>query len=273
MAAIAAAAIAGGASLVGGIMGNRASAKEAARQRAWEEELWNTAVQRLVKDLKAAGMNPMLAFMGSGGGGMQASTPSGASAKQNDVVTPAVGAAMSAYNAKNQAALTAEQVETQRATTNKIVVEGRAQEMANLEKEASYNYQSAKNKLDHYGQVSGASAASSERWAAEIDQIQSQADHAKAGASLQRINADLALGDITLEQIGTKYADELKRLEVAYNEAMTIAARANIPERVAHEKFWQQVGVGGKYASAGKDLIDAIMPIVTKRIPGRRPQR
>lgn len=83
-----AAAISGGASLLGGAMANSASAKAAEEQMAFQERLSSTSYQRAVADLRAAGLNPALAYTNGG-----ASTPSGSSYTAQDIMTPAVNSA------------------------------------------------------------------------------------------------------------------------------------------------------------------------------------
>lgn len=60
------------------------NALEAQKSRDWQEQMSNTSYQRAVKDLMAAGLNPVLAAMHSG-----ASTPSGATASGYAAQSPA----------------------------------------------------------------------------------------------------------------------------------------------------------------------------------------
>lgn len=75
-------------SFIGGVTSAAWNTGEAKKQRDWQERMSNTAYQRAVKDMKMAGINPMLAYMQGG-----ASSPSGAQAQIEDVVSPAIASA------------------------------------------------------------------------------------------------------------------------------------------------------------------------------------
>lgn len=98
-----AALIGGGTQLIGGLMGNRSSAKQAEKQMKFQERMSSTAHQRQVKDLKKAGLNPLLGIGGTG-----ASTPSGAMADQKNI---AEGLASTALEVSNQRLAKAKQTQ------------------------------------------------------------------------------------------------------------------------------------------------------------------
>ena len=87
-----AAMVAAGGKLVGGFLQLKSDKASTARQMAFQREMSDTAYQRQMADMRAAGLNPILAAKMGG-----ASTPSGAAFKSPNILGDAASAGVNTY--------------------------------------------------------------------------------------------------------------------------------------------------------------------------------
>lgn len=111
--------VGGGLSFLGGREANKATARLTQYQAEFQKMMSDTAHQREVADMRAAGLNPIL----SATGGPGASTPSGSSATMEDVLTPAVSTALAQRMARSELQNQALGRERTRTETERIAAE------------------------------------------------------------------------------------------------------------------------------------------------------
>lgn len=123
-----------GLALAGGVLGalgsffgqqsaNKTNVRLAREQMAFQERMSNSAYQRAVKDMRLAGLNPILAARSP------ASTPGGASTTIDNDIGAGVSSGLAAYNAVKNAQLLSAQARKTNAEAKKTEMETKGSEV------------------------------------------------------------------------------------------------------------------------------------------------
>lgn len=180
---------------------------EAAKQRAWQEQMRSTGYQTAMADLKAAGLNPMLAYSQG-----PAAMPTGANASATS---------MPQISNKMQAALSASATAAQIANTNATTEKTKADTAVSLATAKQVEAQTSltTNSAENMKQTIQRTIAEIDKTKQEVHLVRQQTSESTQRqvliayqTDLTKIEQDLAKGKITLQEAQTQLTHIQTRL-------------------------------------------------------------
>lgn len=234
-------AVMGGAGIIGGYMNNQANAKmqaetnafnaaEAQKTRDWQTNMSNTAHQREMADLRAAGLNPILASKFQGSSTPSGATASGGASRNEDPFSKGIASAMEAARTRKDLKLAEGQEALQTAQKHQSNTQSEANIASANKAYADAERTKAETEILNSQKGAAAARARAEKRSAEIDEKAVEFD-----AVNKRVNTVTNSAKNFMDAITPRFRFNIEK-GMSENEALERAGSKGIPSNNRYRK-------------------------------------